>query len=130
MHSSDPHPPRQFPTTAPDPTVAVSPTVAAVHRHRRQSVLSCKSPNQPPFRFELLADHVIIGRGEDVDLNLRSAAVSRHHAAITRHDGELTITDLASTHGVLLNGVRVVSADLRDGDTLQLADVILTYDER
>jgi pSer/pThr/pTyr-binding forkhead associated (FHA) protein len=92
--------------------------------------LTGQSPGQPPIRFRLSADPIIIGRGTDVDLNLHSAAVSRHHATITSHDGEFTVTDLASTHGVLLNGLRVVSADLRDGDILQFADVILTFDER
>ena len=34
-----------------------------------------------------------------------------------------------SSHGVYVNGMRVNSAILRDGDVIQLGDVVLTYAE-
>ena len=37
----------------------------------------------------------------------------------------VTITDLASTHGTLLNGKRVDSARLANGDVVQLGGVLL-----
>lgn len=80
-------------------------------------------------RYKLSIDSFMIGRGDDVNLNLTSNAVSRHHASISHRDGEFTLTDLNSTHGVILNGIRIHQADLRDGDVLQLADVILIYEE-
>jgi hypothetical protein len=52
---------------------------------------------------------VTIGRGEQVDLNLRSyghiaRSVSRIHAQITLTDGRLSIIDLNSRNGTMLSG--------------------------
>lgn len=129
-------PPSNPPSASPhsanslEPTVSRSPTVESVQRPPRQYLLTGTSLGQPPIRFKLPAGRVVVGRGMDVDLNLPSAAVSRHHAAVTFHEGEFTVTDLSSTHGIILNGLRVVSADLRDGDILQFADIVLTFEER
>lgn len=70
-----------------------------------------------------------VGRGHGMDIKLVSQAVSRHHAVVSHHEGAFVITDVQSLHGVLLNGVRVHSAELREGDVLQLADVVLIYEE-
>ena len=61
-----------------------------------------------------------IGRSPDQDVVLGDAQVSRQHALITRQGATLTITDLKSTRGTFLNGVRLdAPAVLRDGDALQ-----------
>ena len=75
------------------------------------------------------ADSLVLGRGDKATLLLDSEEVSRAHAKLTRNDGEYTVEDLGSRNGILLNGLRVHSAVLRDGDELQLGDVVLTYRE-
>ncbi|MBL8938142.1 MAG: FHA domain-containing protein, partial [Archangium sp.] len=55
--------------------------------------------------------------------------VSRTHAQLLRIDDEYTIEDLDSRNGVFLNGLQVHAAVLRDGDQLQLGDVVFTYNE-
>lgn len=82
-----------------------------------------------PHRHELLADSLIIGRGSSADLKLDSDDVSRSHAQLLRLDDEYTIEDLDSRNGVFLNGLRVHAATLRDGDQLQIGDVVFTYTE-
>ncbi len=80
-------------------------------------------------KFVLDANELIIGRGEKATLPLDSEEVSRRHARLTRHEGEYTIEDMGSRNGIVLNGLKVHAAVLRDGDQLQLGDVVLAYRE-
>jgi pSer/pThr/pTyr-binding forkhead associated (FHA) protein len=78
-------------------------------------------------RFKLDAPSYELGRGAQASLLLDSDEVSRLHAKLTRTEGEYTIEDAGSRNGILLNGLRVHAAVLRDGDEVQLGDVLLKY---
>lgn len=80
-------------------------------------------------KFVLDANEMILGRGEKSTLPLDSEEVSRQHARLTRSDGEYTIEDLGSRNGIVLNGLKVHAAVLRDGDQVQLGDITLNYRE-
>jgi hypothetical protein len=68
-----------------------------------------------------------IGRGGAADIVLDDARISRRHAIITIEDGHARVLDDRSSHGTFVNGQRVVSADLNDGDELRLGPVVLRY---
>ena len=68
-----------------------------------------------------------LGRGVKAALQLDSEEVSRLHARLSRADGEYTVEDAGSRNGIRLNGVKVHAALLRDGDEIQLGDVVLRY---
>jgi FHA domain len=51
---------------------------------------------------------------------LAEAAVDPYHALITEREGELLITDRGSRLGTQVNGVRLPSSTLFDGDRLQI----------
>ena len=69
-----------------------------------------------------------IGRLADNDLVLRDPSVSRHHAEIHRQrDGSFQVLDLESMNGVLVNGKRVRSSDLEDGNSVEIGDVRLLF---
>ncbi len=70
-----------------------------------------------------------LGRGTDVDIRIDDPGVSRHHAEIVLGT-DVTLRDLGSTNGTLVNGRLVPSAVLRDGDLLQLGSTTLTYRAR
>lgn len=55
-----------------------------------------------------LPSPVLVGRGKDCDVPLRSWRVARHHARLYSHDHGVAIDDLGSLAGTLLNGQRVV----------------------
>lgn len=81
--------------------------------------------------FELRGvPRLVIGHGNGADIRLDAPTVAPRHAALTFFEGEYTLTDLGgSGHGVHLNGVKVHAATLRDGDVVQLAGAVLTFEE-
>ena len=77
--------------------------------------------------FDLVDLEVNIGRELDNTLRLSDPSVSRHHAAVRLGPSGYEIHDLQSSNGVLLNGNRVPSAPLRDGDRITLGQMQLTF---
>lgn len=68
------------------------------------------------------SDEFLIGRGTNCNLMLPERQVSRHHAKIIRQQNHYIVRDLGSKNGTHVNGNQVVgSADLHDGDELQIA---------
>jgi hypothetical protein len=70
-----------------------------------------------------------LGRGTDVDIRIDDPGVSRHHAEITLGT-DVTLRDLGSTNGTLVNGRMVATAVLTDGSRIQLGTTTLTYRAR
>ncbi len=62
----------------------------------------------------------IIGRSHTNDLCLPFMFVSRDHARITRQDDQFVIQDLRSKHGTYLNGTKIDSAVLQEGDRIAM----------
>ena len=77
--------------------------------------------------FELVDLEVNIGRELDNTLRLADPSISRHHAVIRLGASGYEIHDLQSSNGVLLNGNRVPSAPLHDGDRITLGQMQLTF---
>jgi hypothetical protein len=69
-----------------------------------------------------------IGRSPDNGLTLDDARVSRHHARLRARHGMLVLTDLDSTNGVRVNGVRVAEVALGVGDRIEIGDTTLVVD--
>jgi hypothetical protein len=85
-----------------------------------------KHPLDPPG--------IIVGRGTDADLRINDPGVSRRHAEIRVHAGsssghggtDVTVVDLGSTNGMLVNGNRVQQAMLDDGGTIKIGNTTMT----
>ena len=96
---------------------------------QRPHVLEIVGGPRHGTKLVLAAEELILGRGGNSTLLLASEEVSRQHARLTRHDDEYSIEDLHSRNGIILNGLKVHAAVLREGDQIQLGDVLLTYGE-
>lgn len=70
-----------------------------------------------------------IGRGTESDLRIDDPGISRHHAELRRSGGDVTIVDLGSTNGVVVDGRRVDEQRLRDGAQVRLGSTTLTFHE-
>jgi pSer/pThr/pTyr-binding forkhead associated (FHA) protein len=77
--------------------------------------------------FELNVDVTHVGRGLSNDIRLDDHTVSARHAIIVARTTGLRIMDDRSTNGTVVNGRRVDTAELRDGDVVVLGRVVLTY---
>ncbi|HEY1089070.1 MAG TPA: FHA domain-containing protein [Archangium sp.] len=76
--------------------------------------------------FPLKGDkQLIIGRSSELDIVLVEDMVSRKHAKITLSAGKITIEDLGSTNGTFVNGEKVKSSRLKEGDRILVGTSIL-----
>lgn len=72
-------------------------------------------------RWEI-QDELIIGRGEDCQIQIDDRQVSRHHARISMAEGKMMLEDLASKNGTFLAGKLITdSVPLADADMFQIA---------
>jgi pSer/pThr/pTyr-binding forkhead associated (FHA) protein len=78
-------------------------------------------------RFLLDVDVTTAGRHPNAEIFLDDVTVSRKHAEFRRQASGFTVTDLASLNGTYLNGARVDSAELNDGDEVQVGKFRLTF---
>lgn len=72
--------------------------------------------------YRLAAEETLIGRNPTTDITLLDESISREHAIVAwdAESGAYTIEDLQSTNGTRVNGKRVRSATLADGDEIQV----------
>jgi DNA-binding winged helix-turn-helix (wHTH) protein len=75
----------------------------------------------------LLEGSNIIGRAPDAAIHCDAAGVSRHHARILVSKGEAALEDLGSKNGTYLQGTRITSARLSNGDEIRLGTARLTF---
>jgi len=79
--------------------------------------------------IELQGERVWVGRGPDSDVLLDNRTVSREHAVLIKRRSGWYVQDLESQNGTLINGEPVVTARLRDGDSIQFGNVVLVFRE-
>src|SRR4051812_47661674 len=93
------------------------------------------------LRGELLAvqipldrEEVTLGRALDADIRINDARASRLHARITternNESGETLyrLNDLDSTNGTILNGKRIDTAYLQDGDKFEVGEQLIRFE--
>jgi len=69
-----------------------------------------------------------IGRTRDCGLAINDSAASRRHMEIELRDGlRYAWKDLGSTNGTIVNGKRMLAGELRDGDSIQIGDTVLSF---
>lgn len=78
--------------------------------------------------FELVPDHIKIGRRSDADLSLADDSVSGAHAEFRFQDGGWHLFDLQSSNGTFVNGEKIRSHVLRDGDSVQIGSSVFVYE--
>jgi len=72
-------------------------------------------------------ERTMIGRSPDCQVFLDDVTVSRRHAALADRDGRWFVEDQGSLNGTFVNRRRVESAELADGDEIQIGKYRLTF---
>ena len=62
------------------------------------------------------------------DLVVPDPRISRHHARLQVRRGSLLLTDLGSTNGTQVNGVRVDEVVLGEADEIEIGDTVLVVE--
>lgn len=94
---------------------------ASIHRPARGLVLEVNGVRHP-----LRPPGLVIGRGSEADLRVNDPGVSRRHALVTVSGTpdapSVSIEDLGSTNGIIVNGSRVQEIQLRDGSRIEIGN--------
>lgn len=77
--------------------------------------------------FELKGQRQIAGRSDGVAIRIEHESVSAEHAAFELGEDGFGVRDLASTNGVRVNGVDVLSTALEHGDRIELGACEMQY---
>ncbi|MGL5867271.1 MAG: FhaA domain-containing protein [Dermatophilaceae bacterium] len=82
-------------------------------------------------RYPLMSALTIVGRDDSADIILDDPGISRRHSELrVTTDGPhtvATIRDLGSTNGTFVNGERITSERLDDGDRVTVGRTSITY---
>lgn len=102
------------------------PSVERAQTH--QPALIMVEGDLPGQVFRIRAGRQIIGRRPGCDIRVRERAVSGVHAELIRVRDSVTINDLASTNGTLVNGLRITAAvALNPGNLVKLGNCVFKY---
>ena len=80
--------------------------------------------------FTPQGDRTTIGRSPDCPVFLDDVTVSRRHAVLVERDSRWFVEDQGSLNGTFVNRRRVESAELGDGDEIQIGKYRLTFLQR
>jgi pSer/pThr/pTyr-binding forkhead associated (FHA) protein len=112
-----------------DPTSTESYRLLRRARESRRHSLEQIDGVASPRKILLEAGENVMGRAADAHVHLASERASRHHAFLRLRGTDCVLFDNESHNGIFLNGVKIHSAVLRDGDVIQAADSTFVYCE-
>jgi two-component system cell cycle response regulator len=99
--------------------------------HIHKASLIMLSGSEIGREIELGPTEMVVGRSPLNHTTIGDPSISRSHARICHvKEGEeeyFEITDLNSRNGTQINGIRVNTARLRNGDKVQMGDVLLKF---
>jgi pSer/pThr/pTyr-binding forkhead associated (FHA) protein len=96
---------------------------------RHPARLVIKNGGFEGMAFDLTASETLIGRNPTTDITLLDEGISREHAIIL-YDADTdsySLEDLQSTNGTQVNGKRVRSVTLNDGDEVQVGRTLFHF---
>ena len=124
------HPPTVAGPSAPPPATAPTQLRQAVGKpaagssNLATSMLKILRPGAPS---EVPPGGIKIGRATDNDIVIPDVLASRHHATLIPTPGGTEIVDNRSINGTFVNGTRVDTAMLNDGDTVTIGNIDLVF---
>jgi pSer/pThr/pTyr-binding forkhead associated (FHA) protein len=79
--------------------------------------------------YDLDAEETLIGRNPTTDITLLDEGISREHALVLMdtETHEYVVEDLQSTNGTKVNGKRVRSASLQQGDEIEVGNTRFSF---
>src|ERR1700744_1106666 len=103
---------------------------AKVQRDRAYLIVLAGSNVGEMYRVD--EGETFLGRGQGATIRLTDDGISRKHARIVQQGGEVSIEDLKSSNGTIVNGAPVDTQLLKDGDKIRLGSTTIlkfTYND-
>ncbi|WCB94319.1 hypothetical protein DSM104299_03051 [Baekduia alba] len=91
----------------------------------RPAVATARTPQTTLLLSRTDRYEITVGRASTCTVVFGSTAVSRHHARFERVGGRWYVTDLASTNGTCVDGVRVERAPVAPAAEIRLGDALV-----
>ncbi len=79
-------------------------------------------------KIPLLPMTMSIGREHDNNIELKDPDVGRYHARILYENGRFLLEDLESSNGTWVNGEKITSTTLRNGDRVKIGEIEMAID--
>jgi len=80
------------------------------------------------IKYRFPKGNIIIGRSPEADFVVEDDKISRKHAIIEAFArDQVFISDLASTNGTFVNGMKVRSLKLKDGDEIKIGFTVMKF---
>lgn len=101
--------------------------------HQRHATLVVLQGAEIGRNYRLRRGPMIIGRGFGAEIRISDDLVSREHARIecawdpATQSAAYLLVDLGSTNHTYIDNARVESADLREGNKIQIGDTVLKF---
>jgi hypothetical protein len=102
------------------------PELAPLPPTRRYSLAVILGANAGQI-FPLTQPRIVLGRGVNCDIQLQDSEVSRRHAMLEIKGESATLTDLGSTNGTFVDGVRVQLKGLEAHQEFSLGTTTLMF---
>lgn len=77
--------------------------------------------------FPVIRPRVVLGRGVNCDIQLQDSEISRRHAMLEVKGDSATVSDLGSTNGTFVDGVRVRSKSIEAHQEFALGTTTLMF---
>ena len=88
----------------------------------------CTPPGQPAKVVSLINDVMVLGRSVQVDIPIPSDGnCSRKHCQIRKWAGKFMLEDLQSHNGTFVNGAKIATHELHDGDLISIGDTTVLF---
>jgi predicted Zn finger-like uncharacterized protein len=102
------------------------PELAPLLKNRRYSLAVIGGANAGQI-YPIVTPRVFMGRSGDVEIQLPDSDVSRRHAMLEIHEDEAVLTDLDSTNGTFVDGVRIGKRTIAGNQEFSLGDTTLVF---
>lgn len=89
-------------------------------------LLCMTGPNKGKVYY-LIGKRLIIGRGENADIQIVDTKISREHAELSFADNGYTITDLGAQNGIIVNDTKVKQKKLADTEKIVIGSTVFKY---
>ncbi|MCI0511688.1 polysaccharide biosynthesis tyrosine autokinase [candidate division KSB1 bacterium] len=91
--------------------------------------LICVEGMKPGLTLRIKPGEASLGRGVLNDLVVMHDSVSRKHATFKVDDEQTMLRDLESKNGTFVNGRRITSIHLKNGDQVRFGEVTFTFED-